>query len=231
MNIDPEKFEPQGLPTKEQVRTVWDAHPKPSARKVADLLVNRGYSIGWRTIARWKAHEWREEVPNSVPLAEKGKARGVKKALKAELAKVPTEAVKEADGMAAGGGIVEAVTGGKLTVDDYKRIADRIAELAKLSVEDRLKLQEATRVTMNIILMEEVTRRGHVVALIPKDTGSFMADANDSAGSVVPSATPIQTVVDLNDARNGDDAKVIEGKVNQPSPLALKIRQLREAHA
>ncbi len=229
MTIDPEKFEPQGLPTKEQVRTVWDAHPKPSARKVADLLVGRGFSIGWRTVARWKKQEWREEAaPGTVPLAEQGKVRGVNKALKVELAKIPTETVKEADKMAADGGMEAAMTGGKLQDADYARIEKLINELAPKSKEELLAEQDKARVIMNIVMMKEATRRAHVMVLIPKDTGSFVADTNDAANSV---SGPTAKIENPGHQGNGDDAKVIEGKVNQPSPLALKIRQLREVHA
>ncbi len=226
MTIDPEKFEPQGFPTREQVRTVWDAHPKPSARVIAELLVNRGFSIGWRTVARWKESNWTEPPPKSVPLSEKGKARGIKKAIKAEVAKIPKETLAEVDKMVAAGGIEGAVTGGHLTDDDYTRIAKRIAALAPDSKEKLLEIQERSRLVMNIVMMEEATRRAHILVLIPKDAGSFMADSNEAANSVAGPAVTIENPGEF--SPNGDNAKLIEGKVNPPSPLSMKLRQLRE---
>lgn len=229
MSIDPTKFEAQGLPTKEQARTVWDAHPKPSARKVTDLLVKRGFSIGWRTIARWKANGWREELPSSgggtPTLAEQGKVRGVTKELKAALREIPAETVAEADKLAADGGLDAAMSGGKLTDADYDRIEKRIKALSPETKEKLLEIQERSRLVMNIVMMEEATRRAHVMVLIPKDTGSFIVDTNDAAGQMA-SVAPIEAIPP--GPGNGDDARVIEGKVNQPSALSMTLRKLRE---
>lgn len=224
MSIDPNNFAPQGKPTREQVRAVWDAHPKPSARKVANLMVDRGFDVSWRTIARWKKNDWREDAVNSVPLAEKGEVRGVKKALKAELAKIPPAVVKEADKIAEAGGLEDAVTGGALKDEDYARIEKMIADLDKHSeiVLDAIEAKE--RKIMNIVMMREATRRAHIMVLIPKDTSALVGSMTDAA-KVTP--TGKETPAD----RNGDDARLIEAKVNEPSPFALKLKQIREGAA
>jgi len=228
VTIDPAKFEPQGKPTREQVRAVWDAHPKPSTRKVRNLLVARGFDISFRTIARWVKNEWREDAaPGAKPLAEKGEVRAVNKAITAALKAVPKETVKEADMIAEAGGIEGAVTGGKLQDADYARIEARIKALEPESKDRLLEIQERARLVMNIVLTEEATRRAHVMVLIPKDTGSFIKEVNEAATS----GGPVAVKVEAPNAGNGDDARVIEGKVNPPSALSLKLRMLREAVA
>ncbi len=225
MTIDPTKFEPQGAPTREQVRTVWDAHPKPSSRKIEALLVGRGFEISFRTIARWKRENWAEDAVK--PLAEKGQVRGVKKELKAELAKIPPATVAEAEQIAAAGGLDAAIAGGKLGDEDYKRIDGWLTELRLVPTEAELDaVTRKERKMLNIVLMREAQRRAHIMVLIPKDTGSLVVAFTDA--EVAPTS-PIQEIVSNLDARNGDSARVIEGKVNLPlTPIQLKMHQLRE---
>lgn len=216
------------VPTKEHARSVWENMKAPSSRKLAEALKDEGYKVSKRNMARWKANDWRESAVNSKPLAEKGTVRGVAKALREELKKVPAATVAEADKMADEGGIESAMSGGKLTVDDYERIEKRIAALSAKTREDLLADQEKARIVMNVVLMEEAARRAHVMVLIPKETGSFVKDTNESAGTVAPVAP------DMPPPRNGDDAKLIEGRVNEQAPLSpfsLAIRRLKEEAA
>lgn len=229
--IDPTKFEPQGKPTIEQVRYVWNSMPNASARNVAELMIHRGFLISYRTVARMKAADWKEPPPRSKPPGKRSLLRDVKAETMKELKNVPPATLAEAGQIAAAGGLEEAVSGGKLTDDDYARIEKRIQALSPETKEKLLAEQEKARIIMNIVMMEEATRRAHVMVLIPKDTGSFVADVNDAAGTLAPVA-PIENPADHDEMhRNGDGAKVIEGRVNLPSALSLKLRQLREETA
>lgn len=195
MTIDPQKFEQQGKPTVDQVRTVWEAHPAPSSRKVADLLARRGFSISWRTIARWHKNGW----------AAEGSA-------KPQPAKTGAEGIKD------------AVVGGGLTDDDYARIEKRKKELTKMTPAQLLMEQEKARTIMNIVVMEEATRRAHIMALIPKDTGSFLADAADAA-KAAPAMAPIEPP---DQHLNGSGAKLVEhNAVIEMSPLSAAIRKIK----
>lgn len=234
MSIDPEKFEPQGKPTVEQVKGVWNAHPQPSARKVATLLVNRGYSISWRTVLRWKANDWTADSAGNAKRtidANQHTPAAVKKEIRTGLALVPAATVKEANEIAADGGIEAAITGGKLTEDDYARIEKRTLELATKTSAELLEAQEKARTIMNIVVMEEVTRRAHVVALIPKDTGSFLSDAAEAAKVRPADQMPILPVSGPDAGRNGSGARVIEGKATPVSPIASAIDTYLAEHA
>ena len=230
MSIDPEKFEPQGKPTVEQVKGVWNAHPQPSARKVATLLVNRGYSISWRTVLRWKANDWTADsagnAKRTIDANQHTPAAG-KKESRTRLALVPAATVKVARSRS---GLV-TITGGKLTEDDYARIEKRTLELATKTSAELLEAQEKARTIMNIVVMEEVTRRAHVVALIPKDTGSFLSDAAEAAKVRPVDQMPILPVSGPDAGRNGAGARVIEGKATPVSPIASAIDTYLAEHA
>lgn len=225
MTIDPEKFEPQGKPTREQVRAVWDAHAAPSARVIEALMVGRGFDISFRTIARWKAKGWGEaSAPGTAPLAEKGQVRGVQKALKSEVAKIPPATVAEADKLAKGGGLDATLNGGVLTEADYDRINRRVRELA-LQSEAGLDLIEAkSRKIMNIVMMEEATRRAHVMVLIPKDTGHFIHSMTEASKVML-------TGGDGQPPKPGDPS-IIDVTPNPANPTSDAIKKfLRESEA
>ena len=227
MTIDPEKFEPQGKPTVEQVRTVWDSMTAPSVRKVAELLERRGFTISFRTVARWRTNGWMAG-PNGggcKTIAEDQHTPApVKQHIRAELGKLDPATVHEANQTAAAGGLVEAIAGGGLTDPDIARIAARITALSGETRASLLEKQETARIVMNIVLMEEATRRAHVMTLIPKDTSAFVESFTDASKALPPMA-PIEPV---EPARNGDNARLIEGTATEMSPLSQAIRAVRE---
>ena len=211
MTIDPANFAPQGKPTKEQVRTVWESMSCASSRKVANLLTQRGFEISWRSVARWHAAGWQEEA-GKTPISEKlhNIVRGEKKQ---SAGSAPAPEVLE-----------QAMTGGGLKDDDYARIEKRIMALGAEGKQTLLEIQEKARLVMNIVLMEEATRRAHVMALIPKDTRAFVESFTDASKALAPMA-PIEPV---EPHRNGDNAKLIEGTATELSPLSQAIRRVRE---
>jgi len=199
MTIDPANFEPQGKPTREQARTVWDSMPNPSSRHVAEELVNRGFDISWRTIARWKANAWTEQTGR--PVSEQAKARvmEVKKAATKELSRRP------------------GAPPPTLTLDEYALIAKRRAELMLMS-EGELDVAEArARKIMNIILAEQAAQRAHVMVLIPKDTGSLVG--------ALAEAQRVGMAGGAGQVPGANDARVINGALTHipDHPLASAI--------
>jgi hypothetical protein len=49
--------------TIEEARAVWEGMPKPSIRKVAKALEEQGLEIAPRTVAKWKASDWKGHTP------------------------------------------------------------------------------------------------------------------------------------------------------------------------
>lgn len=227
MTIDPQKFDPQGKPTVSQVRTVWEEMTAPSVRKVAELLERRGFTISFRTVARWKKNNWVDgpDGRGRKTVSENQHVPGaIRQNLRAELGKLDADTVDEANRTAAAGGLVDAIAGGGLKEDDITRIANRITALSTETKAALLEKQETARLVMNIVLMEEAARRAHVMTLIPKDTSAFVESFTDASKSLAPMA-PIEPV---EPARNGDNAKLIEGTTVELSPLSQAIRRVRE---
>ena len=227
MTIDPEKFEPQGKPTVEQVKTVWNAHPDPSARNVAALLEKRGFKISYRTVARWHANDWLESGGKGMAAIGRDQhaPAAVQGELRAALDSLPQASVDEANQIRAAGGLQAAIEGGQLKDVDYERIEKRKAELAAMTPAQLLEQQEKARTIMNIVIMEEATRKAHVMALIPKDAGSFLSDAADAA-----KASPVLAPIEPADERgDGSDAKLIQGNAGtELSALSQAIRRVRD---
>lgn len=211
MTIDPAKFEPQGKPTKEQVRTVWDSMPAASARKVAAELEKRGFDISFRTIARWKKTGWVDEAPK--PLSER-----LHETVRKEATKMVDKHVK-AEPIAADG----APT---LPPGDAERIEAMVKDLAGKDINVLREIQEKKRTILNIVMMEETTRKAYALALIPKDTSAIIGAWTDDAKVLSPVA-PIQPGADgVRPASNGHlPSPTIEGDFKVVNPTSHAIHQ------
>jgi hypothetical protein len=230
--IDPANFEPQGKPSREQARNVWDSMPNASARTVADRLTGMGYDISWRTVARWHASAWREAMPSGVPLAEKGGVRGVNKAVREELKKLdapkppkpPKEAPKEQRITA---GLEAAVAGPPPHIEELMLIEQRRAELMSKSEAQLDQIAAKARMVYNILLMEQAARRSHVMVLIPKETAALVESLTEAS----------KIGLSGNDGQPPrlDDPRVIDGSVIReaapPNETADAIRKFRQAQA
>ena len=221
------KFGHLGRPTVDQVKRIWDEHPDPSLRKVADLMRNRGFKISFKTVERWKANNW-VATPRGGGCkkidTDQHTPAPVKHQIRAELKKMDPATVDEANNIAAAGGLESAIEGGGLTDADYARIEKSIKELATKDLNELKALQEKERTIMNIVLIREATRKGHVMVLIPKDTSTLIGALSDDARISMP-APPIEPPMP---ERNGFDAKLIEGRAVEMSPLSQAIRAVRE---
>lgn len=192
MTIDPDKFEAQGLPTMEQVRTVWDAHPKPSSRTIAELMTKRGWSISYKTVSRWKKANWVQEQPEDhLPASRKPNERVVNRALRAEIAKTAKPA-PVVDSTTAPDGIENALTGTGMTDADLARIEAAKIELGPKTIADLREMLEKERIIANIILLREATRKANIMVLIPKETSSFVSSFTDDAKAAGPAPATIQ---------------------------------------
>jgi len=209
MTIDPSNFEAQGKPTPEQARTVWDSMPMPGARTVARELTNRGFSISWRTIARWHAENWREPRSPGKPLSQKGQVAGVSKEIRKEIAKIPKETVKQADQL--------TISGDAIRIAEEEVVDRRRQELLNMSEAELDNLEAKSRKVMNILLAEQAARRAHVMVLIPKDTGSLVGALAD--------AQKVGLTGGLGQVPATGDPRVINGSVlvEPENPLASAI--------
>jgi hypothetical protein len=216
-----------GRPTVDVVQRVWNEHPDPSVRTVAELLTNRGFKISFRTVARWKKNDWASDSNGGgrKSISEDQHVPGVvRQQIRSELEKVDPATVAEANQIGNAGGLQSAIEGGGLTDQDYARIEKSIKELATKDLNELKALQEKERTIMNIVLIREATRKGHVMVLIPKDTSSLIGALSDDARISMPPA-PIEPPAP---ERNGYDAKLIEGRTIEASPLSQAIRAVRE---
>jgi len=202
MTIDPTKFEPQGKPTHEQARAVWDTIANPSSRRVAAELINRGFDAHWRTIARWHANSWEDHRPVSEEVRRR--MRRAQKAIQVQ---------KDAKEFANLPGSPPP-----LTLDEYALIAQRRAELMLLSEAELDKTEARARKIMNILIAEQAAQRAHVMVLIPKDTGSLLGALAD--------AQKVGMTGGIDQPPVGGDARVINGSathIESSNPLASAI--------
>jgi len=54
--------------TPDLAKSVWQAHRRPSARRVARALNQAGYPIHYTTIGRWRSEGWREVEQGAHPI-------------------------------------------------------------------------------------------------------------------------------------------------------------------
>jgi hypothetical protein len=219
MTIDPTDFKPQGRPSFEQVRTVWDAHPAPSSRVIAELMVGRGFRISYRTVARMHELNWQEPEKKPRPrTTERSKSvkrtnvREVGRALKVETEKVSAPTLAEA------GAVASAINGGALKDVDYARIESRWNALGEMTGAQLDESEAKARKKLNIILMEEAARRAHIMVLIPKET-SHIVDSMTEAAKLPIVGVELLPATSL----NGDGAVVINGKAEPTNELADAI--------
>lgn len=225
MTIDPDNFEAQGMPTMAQVRTVWDAHPKPSSRVIAAAMKGKGWDISYKTVSRWKKANWIEPQRDEPLVAgEKQNHREVNKALKAEIEKSKRPELVVDNTKSAEGGIEAALTGTTMTDADLARIEAAKKELQPKSVSELREELEKERLIYNIILLREAGRKANIQVLIPKDTSTFVAAFTDDAKAAGPGLAPIQPPgVPL--PIGGGTTPAIDGEFTVVSPSRAAIQR------
>lgn len=226
MSIDPEDFVSQGKPTVKQVENVWNSLPAPSARSVADELTKRGWSISWRTVARYKERNWSEKLKGrhtqtAPPIgARQHRPSAVTKQVKKSIGKLPEEAQRVAmEGL-------ENAVGKPINEIEVDLIQKRLDVLAGKSEAELDVLEGKARKIYNILLLEEATRRVEVMVLIPRDTAALVQAMTEAAGAQLSGGE--------NQPPKAGDPRVIEGTVIEadPEPIndtASAIRRFQKA--
>jgi hypothetical protein len=160
-------------PTALQVKIVWDATIKPSARQVADAMTAQGYLINYRTVTRYKASNW------SDPTAKKTERALV----------VAKKAVAKKDGPA---------DPGEVSVIIGRRLA-RMEELYARSVAENQATLQQTGLIASIIVAEEMVAMieqltleapGDVARLLHAITEASQVKHVGGAGQVPDSGDP-----------------------------------------
>lgn len=229
MTIDPENFEAQGKPTPEQAKEVWlqlssISKREVGCRPVAAELERRGFSIKWRTIARWKLKdpEWNDAPPGTAALASNRMVRGVKKEIAAELLNIPEGTRVAADTMSIVG-IPAAVLGTQGQVQDEVTVIDqRIKQLVLLSEAELDLVEQKSRKILNIVLTEAAARRANVMVLIPRDTGAFVEAMSEASKQTLTGG--------IEQMPKSGDPRVIDGEITDvtpPTPLQDAIRKFK----
>jgi hypothetical protein len=206
-------IEDTGLPraTREQVQKCWEGMDKPSARKVSTALAAQGLGAAWRTILRWHKEGFKEK--SLVNVRDR-----LNDELRASLKQLPPDQIEAANEIAKEGIAAHP--------DDLARITGRIKELMALTDTDLANCEAKSRRILHIVLMEEASRKGNVMILMPKDTGTLIEAFTESTRTV-KIGTAIEPV-------NGDDAKMVGGKMieHEPNPTADAISNfLRESES
>lgn len=195
--------------TLDQAKAAWEAHPTPSIRKVMDALEASGLSITLSTMQRWKKSDWamkgRTKRTRSKKVTQEAQA-AVAEGIERQDARVLTHLER----------LEREETLTKARADELGKI-DQDSELARQAMRTSLIAQ--------IVLAEQITRRAAFLAEVAPDRVAKLLDALKGPAAsttiVLPSAqTP---------AMNGDDAKLVDGRVVQaPSETQLAIESFFE---
>lgn len=231
--IDAANFEPQGKPTPDQVRAVYEsmyANGKPpSSRKLHKELVKRGFDISHSSVGRYKKNGFRELITpgSSKPVDEK--IRASENALKRATTIKQATTLKKMPGTEDGTADAEPQSGIAAAVAppiEAQKLAERIARMKALMdmTEGQVaEIESKTRRVYNIILMEESIEIADKLATIPKDNSMM----------VVAQAEGIaKTTVMMPDTSNPpgaprrfdpSDPRVIDNQPDPVDPLAAAI--------
>jgi len=197
--------------TIDQAKAAWESHPAPTVRDVVKALEAAGYACSVATLQRWKAGGWALKTKSKNTDATEAVAEGVAR----QDNKVLTRQEK-----------FEAF---EKSLDDLcvDLLKDEVKpELAEKAVQERH--------VAAILLAKAVQKRAaFIVEVHSPEKVAKLLEALQHSGTIkteIPVAPPGEL------ARNGDDAKVIDGRV-LPAPSAttlaieaFKNRQRHERH-
>lgn len=181
MSIDPSDFVKQGKPTPQQVKAVWDELKRPSTRKVAKMLEQRGFSISYRTIARLaRIGKWEGFpcVTGHESNLEKGRPKKVNGAMRAEVDRLTDRehAAFDANGL-------ENALAPPPDIDEWQMLEARRGELLNMSEAELDRAEAKTRKILNILLMEQASRRANLMILVPKETSALVSAMTEASGA------------------------------------------------
>lgn len=210
MTIDPADFKPQGKPSVEQMRVVYDSMTHQTVTHLYDRLVGMGYDVSRATVGR-TIKQYLKPIKTVRTKKEKagfdtasGRKAADKPAAKAQV---------EARGRAA-----DTILG-NLTPEEVKvigvKMTDLVGEVANISLSER---QERTRIALNIILMEMAASKAEILMLMPKDAAAFV----DSMTEAARSSTVGSALLRLRDESNMIDVTPERNEVSDAIGSFLK---------
>jgi hypothetical protein len=197
-------FEKSGpAPSVEVVRDAWLQTPKPSVRKVADLLTRRGWHIHYRTVARYKASEWTEKCMSKDNLSII--ARKVKKDEEAEaLRRIHLIETSISPPPAAPGGSAAPPVAPPSEEEINREMRSKLLDMTD---EELARTSKREMHITSIMVMRHMQARAGMMALVPKDTGTgLMAISTALDGQIVQAPS------------NGTMLNVTPGALEQPQP-------------
>lgn len=215
-----------GMPSPEQVGTIWNSMPQASTRKVAEKMTNMGWKISAKTVARYQAAGFVSLPPGKKPKnAEKqGDKRAREKLVEAATRIDQLSAMHASPEMAAVKDVLREAR------DPNKNLT--CSNFDDLMKKGTLELKEQfakTTMAAGIMLGEAVIARREALSLLPKDVGSFLNDMSQVADNLKLTGDDIVN----GDKTPGDGAKVINGTVADSEPttssLSARIHQFRKA--
>lgn len=183
----------RGKPTTDQVKTAWESTPKPSVRRVGEILRARGFDIADSTVQRWKKAGWHKDaLPIGATVIAASHDR-VKDILDVAAATKMPDAPAPADGEK------------PPTMEQVNEL--RFSDLMKMTEADMREIEAKARIAFNIMTMEKAARNVDVMILMAKETASLVVAMTDAAGAqrvaqVEPSVQNMKDVTPAAPAQN-----------------------------
>jgi len=188
-----------------EAKAAWDAYPENdrSVRKVVKALADQGLDVAISTLQRWKDAGW--AVGNIDAAAKAARAS----------AKV-SEKIGEHEGKAMTRLEVIAMEEAAMKVRRAELLADG-NQTSRLQETAKRELYAA-----QILLAEQISRRAAVIVEVqPEIAAKILAVLTEATSSTTIIVPPDEA------AANGEGAKVIEGRVLEPSPTAQAIEAFK----
>jgi len=216
-----------------QAKAIWDALPPgTSIRKGAEAIEAQGLTCAVSTLGRWIDSAWTtSQMQTQQRRAQASRARpktGPRPETQANKAETASAKVSKA---------TEAQEG-KLT-----RLDVIMAEEAAMKAERERLLQEKVldselaRTAMResliaqIVLARQITRRAAVLVEIDPETAAKLLHVLKQPAASTTVIVPKDEQPDAAPPTNGDNAKVVEGKVIEKSHTQLAIENFRNRRA
>lgn len=181
-----------------QAKAAWEAHPAPSIRKVMDSLELAGLSCSLATMQRWRKAKFElKKRASRQTTAEQARAKvnkGIEQIEEKALTRIEQLEAEESE--------MRNLRDTLLTNSD--------SELARIAMRESLVAQ--------ILLSRQIQRRAVVIVeLAPEKAPKMIEALKGPAASTTIVLPPGET------SGQGDDAKVVQGRVIEESPTQLAI--------
>jgi hypothetical protein len=229
--------------TMAEAKAAWDAFEgKPSIRKVVDAMAEKGLKASTANLQRWKKADWitsnLQKISQAKRQEQKSKPKTVKPVKRVQSPKQSTAPLnaKKADEASEQVSSATEELESKLTrleIIEYEE-AEMKAERERLLADD-MSDSELARTAMReslvaqIVLARQITRRAAIIAEIAPGIAAKLIEKLKA-----PAAS---TTIILNpkdeQGQNGDDAKVVDGRVlpqKSESQMAIEAFKARRNH-